>query len=147
MRVLLAVDGSACSDAALQAVAKGPWPVSTEIRLVTVDAPMGRSILSRGSRITSAYEEVVQAERQEAQSTLDRASDMLEELLAGVPRSAVLLEGSPREQIVEEARRWGADLIVVGSHGRGAIGSVLLGSVSLAVALQAPCSIWIVRES
>jgi nucleotide-binding universal stress UspA family protein len=53
--------------------------------------------------------------------------------------------GSPKEAILDEAERWGADLIVVGSHGYGAIQRLFLGSVSLAVATNALCSVEIVR--
>jgi nucleotide-binding universal stress UspA family protein len=56
-----------------------------------------------------------------------------------------VLEGSPEGLIVDEAERWDADLIVVGSRGRGVAGRFLLGSVSLAVAIRAPCSVKIVR--
>ena len=144
MNVLVAVDGSWCSEAAIREVGARPWPEGTQFRIITVDAPLGRSSLSRGTPKT-AYEELVHLERREAQDALDRAVDQLGGLLPDAARTAALLEGSPRERIVEEARQWGADLIVVGSHGRGAVKSVLLGSVSLAVALQAPCSILIVR--
>ena len=52
----------------------------------------------------------------------------------GKPAEAIsVLVESPRETIVEEAKTWGADLIVVGSHGRRGITEFLLGSVSEAV--------------
>ena len=53
---------------------------------------------------------------------------------------------SPRDAIVEEAERWGADLIVVGSHGYRGPERALLGSVSQAVATQAKCSVEIARR-
>lgn len=140
----MAVDGSWCSEAAIREVGARPWPADTEFRVITVDAPAERSRSSRDATKT-AYEELLELARRDAQDILDRAVDQLGSLLPDVLRTAALLEGSPRERIVEEAREWGADLIVVGSHGRGAIESVLLGSVSLALALQAPCSILIVR--
>lgn len=56
-----------------------------------------------------------------------------------------VLSGSPKRVILEEAEAFGADLIVVGSHGHGALERFLLGSVSQAVALHAKCSVEIVR--
>ena len=53
--------------------------------------------------------------------------------------------GSPKEVILDEADAFGADLIVVGSHGYGMVERFLLGSVSQAVALHAKCSVQIVR--
>jgi nucleotide-binding universal stress UspA family protein len=47
--------------------------------------------------------------------------------------------------IVEEARDWGADLIVLGSHGYGRVRRVVLGSVAAAVVAIAPCSVLVVR--
>ena len=53
--------------------------------------------------------------------------------------------GVPKQVILDEAERWGADLIVVGSHGYSAWDRFLLGSVSNAVAAHAKCSVEIVR--
>lgn len=57
-----------------------------------------------------------------------------------------ILSGKPNQSIVEEAERWGADLIVMGSQGRGFWGRMFLGSVSNAVVRHASCSVLVVRE-
>ncbi|MFT3744810.1 MAG: universal stress protein [Pyrinomonadaceae bacterium] len=59
--------------------------------------------------------------------------------------STEVLRGSPEQRIVERAEEWGADLIVVGSHGRGFWGR-LLGSVSNGVVHHAPCTVLVVRK-
>ena len=59
--------------------------------------------------------------------------------------STEMIEGSPKEAILNEAESWGADLIVVGSHGYGGFQRFLLGSVSQAVALHARCPVEIAR--
>jgi nucleotide-binding universal stress UspA family protein len=56
-----------------------------------------------------------------------------------------VLGGAPQRAIVERARDWGADLIVVGSHGYGFWSRALLGSISNAVVNHAPCSVLVVR--
>jgi nucleotide-binding universal stress UspA family protein len=73
------------------------------------------------------------------------ADNTAAELLAG--RSAVgrVVEGDPREEIIAAARTWGADLIVMGARGLGALKRFLLGSVSLAVAARAPCPVLVCR--
>jgi len=57
------------------------------------------------------------------------------------------LEGTPRELIVQEAAGWGADLIVLGSHGHGPLRQALLGSVATGVAADAACAVEIIRAS
>jgi nucleotide-binding universal stress UspA family protein len=60
--------------------------------------------------------------------------------------TAKVLSGSPKSVILDEAEAFGADLIIVGSHGLGVIERLLLGSVSQTVALHAKCSVEIVRH-
>lgn len=59
--------------------------------------------------------------------------------------SSEILRGAPDQQIIEKAKEWNADLIVVGSHGRGFWGR-MLGSVSNGVVHHAPCSVLVVRK-
>lgn len=146
MKILLAVDGSEGSEAAVREVGGRPWPKGTVCRVITVDAPLGRSAFGTSSTIRSAYDEVVASQRQTAQVSLDQSVTLLRTLLPDVAVDGALLEGAPSQVVVDEARRWAADLLVVGCRGRGAVQSLLLGSVSLAVALQAPCSVMIVRR-
>jgi len=143
MKVLIAIDGSPCSDAAIAEVGGRPWPEATEMRVITVDPPLGGSMVSAAT--FSAYDEYVGRERRRAEEALESSTATLKKLAPTLSVTSALLEGSPKERVVAEARRWGADLIVVGSSGRGAVRSFLLGSVSLAVALAAKCSVLIVR--
>jgi nucleotide-binding universal stress UspA family protein len=68
------------------------------------------------------------------------------EAAEGVALTTEIAEGrSPAEQIVEAARRCGADLIVMGSHGRSGVARVLLGSVAGKVLMLAPVPVMIVK--
>lgn len=64
-----------------------------------------------------------------------------------VATSFLIWEGDPAESIVEAAKSEGADIIVVGSHGRAALGRALIGSVSDQVVRHAPCPVMVVRPS
>ena len=75
----------------------------------------------------------------------ERAAQQVREKLPELQVTTAVLEGSPKKAIVEEAERWNADLIVLGAHGYSAIRRFLLGSVSHAVVLHAPCSVEVVR--
>jgi len=65
----------------------------------------------------------------------------------GIDATALLVQGPTIRTILDEAERLGADHIVVGSHGRGAISRVLLGSVSEGVVHKAPCTVTVVRPT
>ena len=66
--------------------------------------------------------------------------------VAGFAVDAMVETGEVRSTIVAFAARWGADLIVVGSHGRSGFDRIVMGSVSEAVGLHAKCSVEIIRE-
>lgn len=127
-RVLLATDGSETSLAAAQALAGRPWPMESEFRIVSVEEPWA-----------------IKSSRQQSQEAIASAEKVL--AAAGLTASGEVLPGKPKEVILEEARKWGADLIVVGSHGRRGFKRFLLGSVSETVAMNAHCSVVVVRDS
>jgi nucleotide-binding universal stress UspA family protein len=124
-KVLLATDGSETSMAAAQALAARPWPEGSEFRVVTVEEPWLIRPTNTMLNINSA-EEILAS--------------------AGFKATAALLSGNPKEVILEEAKKWNADLIVVGSHGHDGFKRFLLGSVSEAVAMNAHCSVVVVRD-
>ena len=64
----------------------------------------------------------------------------------GLQASAVVVEGYPKQVLLEESENWGADCIFVGARGLRGLDRFLLGSVSTAVAARAPCSVEIVHE-
>lgn len=145
MKIMLAVDGSPCSDLAVAEVARRPWPAKTVVHVVTVEAPVEPSLL-RGSSPT-VFDEFVKQQRAAAAKRLSHAVSTIQRLAPDLQVLPKLLEGSPKDALIDEAGRWGADLIVVGSHGYGPIRRFFLGSVSLFVAHHAPCSVLIVRCS
>jgi nucleotide-binding universal stress UspA family protein len=73
------------------------------------------------------YDELIEAARAEGQVSIDEAVKLLPE---GMTAATRLVDAPAAEAILGEARRGGYDLIVVGSRGRGDVGSMFLGSVS-----------------
>lgn len=145
MKILLAIDGSPCSDAAIAEVARRPWPQQSEVRIVTVDPPVDPGLLRGGP--STVFDELVKQQRAESDKRLRDAAAMLGQNPSNLHVTTALLEGWPKDAIVAEAERWGAALVVVGSHGYGPIRRFFLGSVSGYVAHHAPCSIEIVRRA
>ena len=147
MKILLAVDGSIHSDTALAEVAKRPWPAASEIKVITVtDIPV---MVGMEPWVVSPvyFEELDKSIRQAAQKILSEALTRLKGLESEAMKiTGEVIQGSPREVIVDKAEEWGADLIVIGSRGLGAWNRLLLGSVSNAVVQHAKCSVEIVRS-
>lgn len=144
MKILLAIDGSPCSDAAIYEVSRWPWLPQSEIRVITVDAPVEPGLFRGGA---NAFDEIVDQQRAESLKRLHAATTRLTQNAPSLRVSSSLLEGWPKDAIVLEAERFGADVVVVGSHGYGPIRRFFLGSVSLFVAHHAPCSVLIVRQA
>jgi len=147
MKILLAIDGSSFSDCAVEEVAQRTWPSATEVKVLTV---LERPILPAAEPWTlpdNYFEELERASEEHAKTAIERAVSRLKARPESNLRvTSVIIEGHPRHAIVDEADRWGADLIVVGSHGYRGLTRLWVGSISKAVASQARCSVEIVRK-
>ena len=92
------------------------------------------------------FEEMDVALRNQAQSIVDTAIQVLKSRLdKSISIDGVVLPGPPRTVILDEAESWGADLIVLGSHGYRGWERFLLCSVSQSVVSHAMCSVEVVR--
>lgn len=147
MKILLAVDGSAYSDAAIEEVVGRPWPAQSEVKVITAfETPLTVGIEPWAATPTY-FDQLEDAVRGAAKAIVDGALDKLKIIEdATLKISSESIQGPPRQVIVEEAERWGADLIIMGSRGLGAWNRLLLGSVSSAVVHHAKCSVEIVRR-
>jgi nucleotide-binding universal stress UspA family protein len=146
MKILLAVDGSPCSETAIEEVARRPWPVDTQVRVVSIVETPAPLIAEPQLMASGYFAEAEKICRRQAEDAVKLAAAKLGSGRNGDPLvSTQVLNGSARRTIVEEAEAWDADLIVVGSHGYRSWERMLLGSVSQAVAAHAKCSVEIVR--
>lgn len=144
MKILLAIDGSPCSDTAVEEVARRPWPEGSLVKVLTVlETPMPPTPETWAVPLTY-FEEMEAALGKQGQNIVNRAIEKLKSNKA-LSADAVLAPGSPRQVILEEAENWGANLIVLGSHGYSTWKRFLLGSVSHAVVSHAKCSVEVVR--
>lgn len=140
MKILLALDFSNHSEAALQAVLSRSRPQDNEVRVLHVLQPIG---FSAAPQMAAGYTPEMEEEGSEAKVLVERIAGQLRD--AGFRAEAVLTKGDTREVIVNAAAEWPADLIVIGSHGKGGLRRLLLGSVAEFVARHAPCSVLIAR--
>jgi len=149
-RVLLATDGSPSAELAAREIAGRPWPVRTEIRVLSVMDAVLPSVHALFEP-PFIHSEEVQRIREEgllhAQKAVADAVAILKP--SGLPISesvSILLDGT-KNVILNEARDWGADWIFLGSHGHQSTAErILMGSVSESVANDAPCSVQVVRQ-
>ncbi|HXR26631.1 MAG TPA: universal stress protein [Candidatus Baltobacteraceae bacterium] len=131
MRLLLATDGSPCAERALQLLVGEPWPTPSVVRVVTVLDEVAMSAGNPWPIVAPlAPFDVDEVARAAAAATLEHAAERLRPVLA--VETAVLV-GRPAQAIADDARRWEADAIVMGSRGHGPLSSMVLGSVSAEV--------------
>lgn len=147
MKILLATDGSECSDAAVDVVAKRPWPEGSEVKIISaIESPYAPTtetwVLPEGY-----FNELEDATRAQAEAAVNQAAKRIESVnTSKLEITTEIVNGSAKNAILDRAERWGADLIVLGSHGYSGWQRFLLGSVSHAVATHAHCSVEIVRR-
>src|SRR5689334_16471253 len=157
MKILIGYDGSECADAALDDLTQAGLPLNAEAHILSV----GEVWLPPPP--PSTYEIIEQAREAKSQAELQRnfakgcsaARDALalaerarERVQTNFPNWKVTADsscGSAAWELVSSADQWKPDLIVVGSHGRTALGRFVLGSVSQRVLTEALCSVRIAR--
>jgi nucleotide-binding universal stress UspA family protein len=135
-RVLLATDLSAVSDRAADQAIELAVEHGAELIVLTVVDPNGLR-LPGGRFLKRIDQERTRLERA-AQALVARARAL------GVRATFLVWEGDPVESIVTASAAEHADVVVLGSHGRGRLGRLVLGSISARVSGQASCQVVIV---
>lgn len=151
IKILLATDGSECSAKAVYSIANRPWPAKSEIRILSVVQLLTPENQVTASPLCSEYptsllEQIWKEARERAEEAVADARKTLSAAGLNVCDCKATPVGEPREFILDEAKAWGADLIVLGSHGRHGLERLLMGSVSESVAVYAHCSVEVVRQ-
>jgi nucleotide-binding universal stress UspA family protein len=134
MKLLMALDGSVGSDAVIREVASRPWPEWSECCLLTAVDPY---FFTKAPLLLAEAKQSAQKSLEESMVGLDKC---------GLRLNTQIVMENPRRGIAKAATEWKADLILMGSHGRGAFGRILMGSTAQAVLRHAHCSVEIVRQ-
>ncbi len=144
-RILVPVDGSGTSNKALSAALQLARDASSQVRLIHV---VDELAYLRGYEAYAAYStELIKVAQKEGNKILDDAMAIAE--AAGVDADQVLFEKFGEhlgETVSDAAKRWGADLIVVGTHGRRGIGRMFLGSGAEQIIRLAPVHVLVARS-
>ena len=138
MKILLAIDDSKFSAAAVKAVIARHKLPGLEVRVLHAAEPPTLFTAPEMAEYIPPEESA-----EEAKALVAKAAAALRS--AGVNVTTAVVQGDAKSVILDDANAWGADLIVLGSHGRKGLERFMVGSVSAAVLRHAHCSVEIVR--
>jgi nucleotide-binding universal stress UspA family protein len=143
-RVLVGYDGSSDADRAIALVGSRPWPAGSSIRLLTV-APGALELRYVWHHLAPEDAERLRAQVvAEADAVVAPARERL--AASGLRVERLIATDRPARALAEEAGRFEADLLVVGSRGQGTIQTAILGTVSSEVVDIAPCPVLVARH-
>jgi nucleotide-binding universal stress UspA family protein len=144
VRLLIAVDNSSDSQAAIDAVRSRAWPQGSEVGLIAVVDTVWAVNANPAEPSMMKWIEVADEENwDQVRHVLEPYAEKLR--AAGLHAEVLITRGDPTDQILKEAHTWGADCIFLGAKGTRGIDRLLLGSVSSAVSARANCSVEVVR--
>jgi nucleotide-binding universal stress UspA family protein len=144
-RIMIGVDGSPGSERAVRLVGRRVWPEGTEVRIVAVDDSVSPGGVAR---ILPAAAEMIRSSNEEVAGQARQMAEWAESELRviGLRVSVAIEKGDPQRILIEEAGKWDADCIFVGSRGLDNPDERLgLGNVSTALVTNATCTVEIVR--
>src|SRR5688572_10849755 len=148
-KILIAYDGTPGALAAIEDLRRAGLPGNSTAKIVTIadvwlpPPPPADDLLGENSW-DRRYHKAADLLRSAKKNALEGAC-RIHELFPNWAVSNIAKPGSPAYEIIAEAKRWNADLIVVGSHGRTPLDRFFLGSVSHEIAADANCSVRIAR--
>jgi nucleotide-binding universal stress UspA family protein len=147
LRILLAVDGSPCSVAAVNDVAHCRLPNGSAVEVLNVIHSRVPVMLDPAITLAAAHAEEQHEQERRSPEIVEAAATRLRRHRPHLDVTTKVVEGVPKDVILHEATEWHADRVVVGSHGYGRVGRAVLGSTAAAVAAEAPCSVVIARPA
>ena len=145
MKILIGMDESPHSRAAVDFVKRMKWAEGTRVLVLSAVRPLVSAYLEAYVPAPDVAVQVEDEQMRFYQEVCSRAERDLRS--AGLATEVRAIRGDPREALIEEAAREGVDLIVLGSHGRSGLGKLLLGSVASHVVTHAPCSVLVVKAA
>jgi nucleotide-binding universal stress UspA family protein len=146
LRLLVGVDNSSFSKAAVAAMCQREWPKGSQVRLLAVvDTVMAIAPDASQPQAMKWIEVDDEQNWEQVRQIFRPLADQLQ--AAGLDAAVMIRRGNPTKELLDEAETWGAHCIFLGPKGTRGIDRLLLGSVSSAVAARAHCSVEVARTS
>lgn len=145
MKILIAIEDESFGNTILDFVIAHDWPENSEAVLLHAIEPI--YVPAMGCYPTDFVADYNEECTRSAKSLLLTLGTKLAKALPSMKVSEELISGNPRDCILDKAKDWEADLIVVGSHGRSGFGKFVLGSVSSSILATAKCTVMLVRPA
>jgi len=153
MKLLIAYDGSSYAEAALDDLRRAGLPRMAEVVIMSVAdvflPPPSSPEAAFPAQVPEAVQQAWALARRAVEEAQTLARRAQARVLTDFPTWDVRIEAcadSPAWAVIKKADTWQPDLVMVGSHGRSAIGRLLLGSVSQKVLIEARCSVRVGRS-
>ena len=143
MKILIGYDGTNGADLALDDLRRAGLPREAEVLVVSVAEPSFVLSGPGSLEMIIARDSIFGMEK--ARTLAEKAVGRIRSDFPGWRVEEAVVPGSPSESLIVKADEWGADLLVVGSHGHTALGRFFLGSVSQSVVAHARCSARVAR--
>lgn len=145
MRVLVAYDGSPAAAAAVEEAAHRQWPAGSQIHLVMVlEWPM-LLVPQDGLEVSGMLTDEARAPRKDAAYRFLQEAVAMFDSRPDLRVTYELREGSVKHALLEAVEDWKADLVLAGSQGRSALGTLFVGSVCHALVSHAPCNVEVIK--
>ena len=145
-KILVPVDGSATSTRGLEEAARLAQALHSKVKLIHI---VNELIINADQPVTWGYDQLIEGLREGGKRILDDAVAYAKKQGIEQPESQLVevIGGRAAYVIVDEARRWGADLIVMGTHGRRGISRLAMGSDAELVLRQTPVPVLVVAPA
>lgn len=146
MKILLALDGSANSNSALEKILSKNWTAGSKCLVVTVNEPWSSQFsVAQFSGLGTMAAKAHEALLGDLHDLLSDAVKELSNKFGASQVSSTLLEGNVKDRLLETANSWGTDLIVCGGPGSDGVNEAGSRGLTRGVVSQAPCSVLVVR--
>ncbi len=141
MKIILGVDDSPYSKAAIEFIKSAPWPKDIEVIALSAAAPV--FVGPGAAAAPMVIEQLNEGQLKYHQDVAVRAEKTLRD--AGIKAQGRVVHADPRTALIEAAEKEKAVLIVIGSHGRSGLAKLLIGSVATHVVTHAHCNVLVVK--